>query len=344
MQDHNSEMPLALVLGATGGIGGAMARRLSSRGYRVRTMHRNAGAMTQQYPQCDWVQGDAMNGADVLMAAKGASVIVHGVNPPGYRNWGQLVLPMIDNTIAAAKSVGALIVLPGTVYNFGPDAFPVLTEDSPQHPVSVKGGIRVALEQRLEAAAKQGTPVLIVRAGDYFGPGAGNTWFAQGLVKPGAPVNSVSNPGKKGVGHQWAYLPDVAETIMQLIERAGSLPRFARFHMDGFFDTDGGQMAATIARVTGQPGLKIKNFPWWLVRLAAPFVPTFREMAEMRYLWQSPIRMDNARLVAEIGTEPQTPIDQAVREALVSLGCLDRDVSRPDTALQAAKLMDGRPA
>ncbi len=35
---------------------------------------------------------------------QGVSLIVHAVNPPGYRNWGQLVLPMIDNTIAAAQA------------------------------------------------------------------------------------------------------------------------------------------------------------------------------------------------------------------------------------------------
>ncbi len=33
--------PLALVLGATGGIGGAVAEALLARGYRVRAMHRN---------------------------------------------------------------------------------------------------------------------------------------------------------------------------------------------------------------------------------------------------------------------------------------------------------------
>jgi hypothetical protein len=52
------------------------------------------------------------------------------VNPPGYRNWGELVLPMLDNTTAAARSNGARIVLPGTIYNFGPDAFPNLHETS----------------------------------------------------------------------------------------------------------------------------------------------------------------------------------------------------------------------
>ena len=64
-----------------------------------------------------------MNAGDVRAAAENVSLIVHAVNPPGYRNWGDLVLPMIDNTIAAANASGATVLLPGTVYNFGPDAF-----------------------------------------------------------------------------------------------------------------------------------------------------------------------------------------------------------------------------
>ncbi len=107
----------ALVLGATGGIGGAVARGLAARGWRIRALNRNAAEAARRDPDFDWVQGDAMQESDVLNAADGADVIVHAVNPPGYRNWGQLVLPMLDSTIAAAKAVGARIVLPGTVYN-----------------------------------------------------------------------------------------------------------------------------------------------------------------------------------------------------------------------------------
>jgi len=134
-----------------------------------------------------------------------------------YRRWSKLVLPMLDNTVAAASAVGATIVLPGTIYNFDPDALPVLTEESPQHPVTRKGAIRVEMERRLLAASKNGTRVLIVRAGDFFGPKAGNNWFSQGLVKPGKPVTAISNPGRRGVGHQWSYLPDVARTVIELL-------------------------------------------------------------------------------------------------------------------------------
>src|SRR5690242_2736043 len=137
-----SQQKTALILGATGGIGGEIARTLKSRGWRIRALHRKGGAPSASGDGFDWLKGDAMNGADVVAAAAGAAVIVHAVNPPGYRNWGELVLPMLDSTIAAARASGARIVLPGTVYNFGPDAWPNLREVSPQHPKTRKGAIR----------------------------------------------------------------------------------------------------------------------------------------------------------------------------------------------------------
>jgi nucleoside-diphosphate-sugar epimerase len=327
----------ALVLGATGGIGGAVARKLHDRGWRIRALNRNAAKMAKAAPEFEWLQGDAMNGRDVLQAAEGADLIVHAVNPPGYRDWEKLVLPMLDNTIASAKAVGARIVLPGTVYNFGPDAFPVLREDSPQHAATKKGGIRVEMERRLKAVSQSGVGVIIVRAGDFFGPGTtGNSWLSGGMITPGKPVTVVKNPAARGVGHQWAYLPDVAETMVRLVERADRLPAFAVFHMDGFWDGDGRQMAETIRRVAGGR-VKIAGFPWWIVPLAAPFVPFMRELKEMRYLWRLPLRMSNDRLVAELGAEPHTPVDEAVCATLLSLGCLEDQQRRGATTMLAER-------
>jgi len=309
----------ALVLGATGGVGGEVARLLAARGWIVKALHRAPQQVAKPGDGMQWLAGDAMNRDDVVKAAQGVQLIVHAVNPPGYRNWGALVLPMIDNTIAAARASGARILLPGTVYNYGPDALPNIREDSPQHPVTRKGAIRVELERRLKDA---GVPVLIVRAGDFFGPKTGNSWFAQGLVKPGKEVSAISNPAAPGVGHQWAYLPDVAETMVRLVERSDQLPMFASYQMNGHWDADGTQMTAAIARAAGKPELKASAFPWWLLALASPFVPVFRELREMRYLWRQPVRMSNARLLAVLGSEPHTPLDVAVRRTLQGLGCV----------------------
>jgi nucleoside-diphosphate-sugar epimerase len=315
-----------LVLGATGGIGGEVARKLRESGWEVCALRRGGRPRNQGVEGITWFDGDAMNRQQVMAAAQGCSAIVHAVNPPGYRGWDQQVLPMLDKTIAAAIAQGATIVLPGTVYNYGPDAFPLLHEDSPQQPLTRKGALRVELERRLRAASTQGCRVIIVRAGNFFGPVPGNNWFSQGLIKPGRTVARVFLPSARGIGNQWAYLPDVANTMVQLLERRQILDPFATFHMAGHWDADGRQMAEAIRRVVVKrsgKAPKIKAFPWWLISVLSPVVETFREVQEMRYLWNEPVRLSGARLLATLGREPHTPLDEAVEATLAGLGCLD---------------------
>lgn len=316
------EREIALVLGATGGVGGEVARRLAARGWRVRALNRTPERTPQEHG-FEWIKGDATVAGDVAAVAEGVSLIVHAVNPPGYRDWGKLVLPMLDNTIEAAEANGARILLPGTVYNYGPDAFPTIGEDAPQHPTTAKGRIRAEMERRLRAVAASGAAkVLIVRAGDFFGPQPGNNWFSQGLVKPGGRPRVIRYPGQRGIGHQWAYLPDVAETMVRLVERGG-LDDFASFHMDGQWDPDGTRMTDAIRRVLGEPAVPVRRLPWWAMRLASPFVPVLRELLELKYLWDRPVRLYNDRLLAALGHEPRTPLDDAVRTTLAASGCLE---------------------
>ncbi|MGZ3376454.1 MAG: NmrA family NAD(P)-binding protein [Phenylobacterium sp.] len=313
---------LALVIGATGGIGGAVADRLRAGGWRVRALHRDPdfARQTSGRPGLDWVKGDAMVEAEVVAAARGVSLVVHGANPAGYRNWAGLQLPMLKSAIAAAKAADARLVFPGTVYNFGPDAFPHLTEASPQSPVTRKGAIRVQMEDALKAASDDGLKVLIVRAGDFFGPKTtANSWLAAGLVKPGKPLTSVMYPGPLGIAHSWAYLPDVAETMVTLAER-DDLAAFEVFHMAGH-TVSGDELVAAMSRVAGRK-LGVNRLPWFALHAIAPFNETFREMLEMRYLWEEPVLLENARLAGRLGAEPHTPIDEALRAALAGLNVL----------------------
>jgi nucleoside-diphosphate-sugar epimerase len=316
----HSTKKIALIIGAAGGIGGAIAAALSRHGWTVRGLTRR---LQPDNATIEWIAGDAMNAADVLRAAQDASLIVHAANPPGYRNWATQVLPMIDNTIAAAKALGARIVLPGTIYNFGEDAYPVLHEDSPQHPSTRKGAIRVEMEKRLQAAASHGAPTLIVRAGDYFGPKAtGNSFFAAVMVRPGAAVNRIINPARSGASHAWAYLPDVGETIALLMDREDALGDFEVFNFSGH-QLASGELVAAIAKAAGRPNLRAWPLPWFAVVALQPFVRLFREMAEMRYLWSESISLDGSKLQAFLGDDlPRTSLDTAVRDALVGLGCL----------------------
>ncbi|GGA26613.1 NAD-dependent epimerase/dehydratase family protein [Dyella nitratireducens] len=308
----------ALVIGGNGGIGREACLALKRHGWQVRALVRRVPA---ERDGIEWFQGDAMQHADVLAAAQGADVIVHAVNPPGYKNWDTQVLPMLDNTIAAAKAAGARIVLPGTVYNFGPDAFPVLHEDSPQHPRTQKGEIRAEMEQRLADASREGVRTLILRCGDFVGPHAGNNWFSQGLLSPGKPVTQLRYPADYTHQHAWAYLPDVAETMVRLLESEQRLADFEVFNFGGYW-LDGYALADAVRRAAGNPQMTLRRFPWWLVAVAAPFMETLREMRKMRYLWKETIQLDDTKLVARLGGKPYTPIDNALRETLTALGCM----------------------
>lgn len=323
---HTSDRT-ALILGATGSIGGHMVQALARRGWTVRAMTRNPELARKQHAHlgCDWIAGDAMNAADVAKAAEGVSLIFHGVNPPGYKQWDKLVLPMLDNTIAAATVQNARVFLPGTIYNYGPDAFPLLSPDSPQTPHTRKGEIRAEMERRLMAAADAGDiRVTILRCGDWFGPGAtANSWFKSAIVQPGKQVKRVTNPGTRGVGHAWAYLPDVAETFARLADMDQELSAFENFHFDGFWDADGETLARKTASLGGVANAKVTSFPWPLMYLIAPFNETLREVIKMRSYWRHPARLDNASLVAVLGEEPRTPIDEAILESLAEAGCLE---------------------
>lgn len=309
-------MRTALVLGASGGIGGETARALLKHGWRVRGMSRTP----RQGDGIDWRIGDALDRATVLAAAEGVEAIVHAVNPPGYRDWDRLVVPMLENSIAAALANGARLALPGTIYNYDPSKTPIAAPDAPQHPLSRKGAIRRAMEERLERTP--GLQALVLRAGDFFGPRPGNSWLSQGMIQPGKAVRRVINPSRRGAGHAWAYLPDVAEAFARLLEQRERLPPFARYHFAGHWDADGRSFARAVLRAAGRPTGRIWPFPWFALPVAGLFNVTMRELLEMRPFWDQPVRLDNTSLIEAIGSEPHTPLDDALRATLSGLGCL----------------------
>lgn len=316
---------LALVVGATGGIGGEVAHALIAHGWRVRGLCRRLETAKRDAAwvgPVEWVTGDAMNETDVATAASGVALIFHGANPPGYKNWRGLAVPMLKNAITAARRSGARLIFPGNVYNFGPDAGSLATEISPQHPATRKGAVRVDMEQMLETAARDGVRSLVVRAGDFFGPHQSGSWFRDVMVTPGRALRSITYPGEPEIGHAWAYLPDLAETIARLAEIESSLPHFDRLHFGGHWLERGIEFAEAVRRVSGRPDLPIRSFPWLLLYLASPFISVARESLEMGYLWRVPFRLDNSKLVSLIGREPHTPIEQALHQTLAAFGCL----------------------
>jgi nucleoside-diphosphate-sugar epimerase len=312
----------ALVIGATGGFGGHVALALQKHGWRIRALSRDpakAQARTGARMPVEWVHGDAMDAASVIAAAKGTQLIVHGANPPRYRNWKGTVRQMLRSSIDAARATGARILLPASVYNYAPDAGSAIAEDAPQQPATRKGALRVEMEEMLRAASAESVRAIVLRAGDFFGPGVeGGQALGWLTRRRKGEVIGVYAAGTGDVGYAMAYLPDLAEAAARLVEAEGLAP-YETFHFRGHYLERSDELIASIRRATGKPALPAAPFPWALVAALSPFNETFRELLEMRYLRRRSIGLTGDRLASVIGPEPHTPFDAAIAASLADL-------------------------
>jgi nucleoside-diphosphate-sugar epimerase len=210
----------------------------------------------------------------------------------------------------------------------------LLRPDTPPSPSNEKGRIRCELETEMRARAAHGPHSVVIRAGDFFGSGRGS-WLDLVIAKSLAQGKLVY-PGPLDVSHAWAYLPDLARAFVAVAARQ-VLPDFADLHFPGHTLT-GAQMLAALERAAYSlgrapaQGWRHGAMPWGLIRAGGLFVPSWRAIAEMSYLWRVPNALDGTALNAAIGALPTTPIEAALRVALLDLGFGAKAHSVPATA------------
>jgi nucleoside-diphosphate-sugar epimerase len=304
-----------VVLGGAGCLGNAAARAFKSAGWQVASLVRGSAAGGAA-PGTEIIEVDARDAQSVIAAASGADVVLHALNVP-YTDWGRLALPLADTAIAAARESGATLVFPGNLYNYGAGMPARIDETTAMHPTSRKGAIRVAIETRMREAAEGGLRTIVLRAGDYFGGEGRGSWFDRIIVK-GIAAGRLTYPGPLDTIHEWAYLPDVAQALVQLVERRERLAPFATLGFAGHAVT-GREFVAAISRACRR-GFQIDVMPWRLLGMMGVVVPVFRELSDISYLWSTPHAIDGATLADIIGDIPRTPLDQAITASLVALG------------------------
>jgi nucleoside-diphosphate-sugar epimerase len=318
-----------LILGARGRFGLAAARAFADAGWRVLGQMR-PGAQAGADQRIEWLATDLQDTQALAAAARGTAVVVHALNP-AYTNaaWRGQVAPMMDAAIAVTRALDATLMLPGNVYNFGAAMPAVLREDTPQLAQTVKGQVRIAMEAQLQ---RSGVRAVVIRAGNFFGSGR-DTWFDTAMVKR-IQKGVFTYPGSSGVGTAWAYLPDLARTFVAVAQQRAQLSTFEVLHFAGYQLTAQQWLDALnpLARAQGwvapQGHVKLSSLPWPVIRLGALFVPTWAALLEMRYLWDTPHRLDNDKLMALIGSEPHTPLPLAAQQALADLGLLAGALAR----------------
>ena len=308
-------MTLIAVLGAKGRIGRAVAKAFLDAGYGVRAVTRD-GKIPAELAGAESAIADALDRDQLIAAIAGADIVFNGLSPI-YSDWTSC-LPMAENVMAACRAAGAHHFFPGTVYNFGSPIPAVLTEETPQHPTTEKGRIRVAMEALFRREAEAGhVRTAILRAGDFFGGKGTGSWFDL-VVASKLAKGIYTAPGKIDLVHEWAYLPDLAAAFVALAENREKLGVFESLNFAGHAVTDLDMKAA--AQSAMGECLYLESMPWWMLRLGSPFNPMWRAILSMAYLRFEPHRLAPGRLAGIIGQVPHTPLGMAVADAIAELG------------------------
>ncbi|MES2840703.1 MAG: NAD-dependent epimerase/dehydratase family protein [Pseudomonadota bacterium] len=325
-----------LVLGGRGRFGLAAVQAFARDGWRVLAQIR-PGAQAPTMAGVQWL-AQPVHDVDALVArarqAGGATVVVHALNPNQYSRpaWERENGPLLQAGMAVARALGATLMLPGNVYNFGQGMPGVLLEGAPYRPTVAMGRIRSDMEAALEAATQRGElRAVIVRAGNFYGQGQG-TWLDRAMLT-GIRRGKLVFPGPMDVATPWAYLPDLAQTFVAVARVRHSMPAFEQLHFSGHTLT-GHDWVGTLQPLARRQGwlreneaLRVAGMPWLLIRAWGTVMPTLGALAALRYLWNQPHRLDNRRLRALIGGEPHTPWPLALQRTLQCLDLLPQDAA-----------------
>ena len=260
-----------LILGMGGTFGTAAARAFRAAGWHVDRYHR---------------------GTDMAIAARGTRWIVNAMSPPNYHDWAGQIPEITTQVLAAAKTSGASVMVPGNVYVYGREPGP-WGADTPHHPCTRKGRIRAEMEARYrDAAESDERSIVFLRAGDFSQPDAPQTLLNRVVLKD-LKKGRITAMGKPDAAHVWADLEDLTQIAVSLASSADQVPGFLDIGFSGtnFSPRD---LAEEIGRQLVRE-IQIKPFPWWMLRLASPVWELGRELTEMRYLYDMSHSIDGAR-------------------------------------------------
>ena len=290
-----------------GPAGAATARLLAEEGHRVRVITKSG---RDPEPGIEHVALDAADGERLAEAAQGAAAI-HTCAAPPYHRWTSEWPPLASSVCAAAEATGAVLVMLGNLYGYGPVDGPI-TEELPLAATGPKGRVRAAVWEQARRLHEQGRIKAVeVRASDFFGPGVTDGGHLAARVMPrllrGKPVSALGDPDAP---HSWTYLPDVARA---LVEVAGEERAWGRaWHVPTQPALSTREMVNRLAAQSDTGPVVVRRLSPAVLGVASVVSPLIRELKEIRYQFDRPFVMGSSAYEAEFAVRA-TPLDEQVK-------------------------------
>jgi nucleoside-diphosphate-sugar epimerase len=309
--------PVAIV-GATGVLGETLGAALRAAGRPYRAIGRSSESLEAAFGADPLAERRTWNPADpasVKAALDGieAAVYTVGVDYTKFAEHPVLMQAAIDGAIAAGVE-RMLHIAP--VYSFGRPRTTPVTEDHPREPHTFKGEMRKRQEDLLMAADAGGKlRGSILRLPDFYGPRVTKSYISD-VFRAAAEGGTAQLVGPVDRPHEYVFIPDVPAVILKMLDD----PRFygRSWNLGGPGTITPREFADRVFAIAGRKPRLFVAGPT-LVRMVGIFNPMMREVAEMQYLFETPVILDDSALRGALGGSTKTPYEEGIKLTLASM-------------------------
>jgi nucleoside-diphosphate-sugar epimerase len=309
--DHMSRLGKVALFGAGGAVGNALAPVLAGYGsYRVVGRYLDK---LRTFPNAEAMSADFLSGQGLDEAAAGVDTIVYLAGAP-YTHFEQHPI-MTRNALEAAKRAGvSRFVHVAPVYSYGPAKSNPVPESQPHLPSTKKGRFRLE-QERLVLGAGNGLRALIVHLPDFYGPNAENS-FANYFMTEAAAGKPATFIGPLKVKREFVFVPDVADPLLRLASLDDAYGRC--WNLGGVATITGAELSKLVYAHLSIPE-RTRSVPKLALQAIGLFNPMMREVAEMYYLYASPLILDDTALRTRLGGVAKTSYDTGVPQTMESI-------------------------
>lgn len=314
-------MKKAIVIGATGGTGAAIVEELVKRGIPVIAFGRSRSKLEQfaarlgNPPELSIATGDAFQTDDVESASKEADVMFHCANVP-YHEMEDRLLPLGKAVMQAADRLGLKVVVVDGIYPYGRRQADPVTENHPKEPHTRKGRIRLQFGQMVMDSQWKNARPLIVRLPDYYGPTANQASYLGGTLEAIARGKMGFFIGNMQVPREYVYLPDAAKMVVEIATRDHAYGQ--EWNIPGAGTISGNEIVrlSRLASGSAKPVIPLGKIGLSLLGMV---IPVMKEVVEMLYLTNEPLRLSGEKYERFIGPIPATSYEEGITETIRQL-------------------------
>jgi len=307
-------MSSAIVVVGFGPVGRATTEALINRGTTVRVVQRSRLA---DLPRGASFQAcDVLDAAAVRAAIDGAGQVVVAIGFPYVgATWRASWPRAMQNLIKACEASRARMVFADNLYMYGPQHDP-LREDMALADYGIKPAVRAEITRIWMSASAAGrVRIAALRAPDFYGPGFTQSHLGEmafGALARGKRATLIAPPDTP---HDFAYVPDIARAVVTLLDAPDDAFGQA-WHIPCAPMQTPREILQLGADALGVK-LRIAALPLWSLPIMGIGSPMMREIAEMRFQWDRPYRVDARKFAARFWSDV-TPFEVGARATALS--------------------------